>query len=129
MIVYVVSATYYHQWSQIIASKPQNACDAIYKKHVVQYMGSGRTCVCHTPTFDLASLLSGDSLEMPKFSQNLTGFWQIKMSKESSLPSTFNITPLGRYAFNRLPFGITSAPEHFQGCITEILLVWKGWYV
>jgi len=41
------------------------------------------------------------------------GFWQIRLSKESSLLTTFK-TPYGRFCFNRLPFGITSAPEFFQ---------------
>ena len=40
-------------------------------------------------------------------------FWQIPLSPESALPTTF-ITPFGRFCFHRLPFGITSAPEHFQ---------------
>ena len=31
------------------------------------------------------------------------------------------ITPCGRYRFNRLPFGISSAPEHFQRQMSEIL--------
>ncbi|CAK6982087.1 hypothetical protein L3Q82_001560 [Scomber scombrus] len=31
------------------------------------------------------------------------------------------ITPFGRYAFNRLPFGISSAPEHFQHCMSQML--------
>ncbi|KAK0131436.1 hypothetical protein N1851_033838 [Merluccius polli] len=38
------------------------------------------------------------------------GFWQIPLSKESAPYTTF-ITPFGRYHFNRLPFGISSAPE------------------
>ena len=42
-----------------------------------------------------------------------SGFWQIPLSPESSPLTTF-ITPFGRYCFNRLPFGITSAPEHYQ---------------
>lgn len=41
------------------------------------------------------------------------GFWQIVLDKESSDLCTFN-TPFGRYKFNRLPFGICSAPEIFQ---------------
>ncbi len=36
------------------------------------------------------------------------------------------ITPLGRYAFNRLPFGISSAPEHFQRRISQMLEGCKG---
>ena len=51
-----------------------------------------------------------------------SGFWQIKLS-ESSSPLTTFITPFGRSCFQRLPFGITSAPEIFQKRMSEILLV------
>ena len=49
-----------------------------------------------------------------------SGFWQIHLSPES-IPLTMFITPFGRYSFKRLPFGITSAPEHFQHRMYEIL--------
>ena len=49
-----------------------------------------------------------------------SGFWQIPLSKESSLLTTF-ITPFGRYCYNRLCFGISSAPEHFQKRMQQIL--------
>ena len=49
-----------------------------------------------------------------------SGFWQIPLAKESALLTTF-ITPFGRFCFNRWPFGITSAPEHFQRRMSEIL--------
>ena len=49
-----------------------------------------------------------------------SGFWQIQLSPESSKLTTF-ITPFGRFTFNRLPFGITSAPEYFQCKISEVL--------
>lgn len=56
-----------------------------------------------------------------------SGFWQVPLSPESRLLTTF-ITPLGRYCFNKMPFGITSAPEHFQRCMSEvsppILMMW-----
>ena len=42
-----------------------------------------------------------------------SGFWQVPLAEHSRLLTTF-ITPYGRYCFNKLPFGITSAPEHFQ---------------
>ena len=48
------------------------------------------------------------------------GFWQIPLAPESSLLTTF-ITPFGRFCFHRLPFGISSAPEHFQRRMTEAL--------
>ena len=31
------------------------------------------------------------------------------------------VTPFGRYCFNKLPFGILSAPEHFQKRMSRIL--------
>ena len=49
-----------------------------------------------------------------------SGFWQIPLSPESARLTTF-ITPFGRFHFNRLPFGITSAPEHFQRRMSTIL--------
>jgi hypothetical protein len=49
-----------------------------------------------------------------------SGFWQIPLSVDSSLLTTF-LTPFGRYCFHRLPFGITSAPEHFQRRMSVIL--------
>lgn len=54
-----------------------------------------------------------------------SGFWQIPLAKESALLTTF-ITPFGRYCYNRLPFGITSAPEHFQRRMQEILQGTEG---
>ena len=48
------------------------------------------------------------------------GFWQIPLDETSRHLTTF-ITPFGRYCFNKLPFGISSAPEHFQRRMSEIL--------
>ena len=49
-----------------------------------------------------------------------SGFWQIPLSEDSRLLTTF-ITPHGRYCFNKLPFGISSAPELFQSRMNKIL--------
>ena len=54
-----------------------------------------------------------------------SGFWQIPLSPSSRLLTTF-ITPTGRYCFNKLPFGISSAPEHFQKRMSKILTGLKG---
>lgn len=54
-----------------------------------------------------------------------SGFYQIQLSKQSAELTTF-ITPFGRFYFNRLPFGITSAPEHFQKRMSEELSGLKG---
>jgi hypothetical protein len=48
------------------------------------------------------------------------GFWQIPLNKDSQHLTTF-ITPFGRYCFHKLPFGICSAPEHFQKQMNRIL--------
>lgn len=49
-----------------------------------------------------------------------SGFWQIKLFRESALLTSF-IIPFGRICFNQLPFGITSAPEHFQRRTLQLL--------
>lgn len=49
-----------------------------------------------------------------------SGFWQIGLSPESAKLTTF-VTPFGRFCFNCLPFGISSAPKHFQKQILQVL--------
>ena len=49
-----------------------------------------------------------------------SGFWQIPLAEGSHLLTTF-ITPFGRFSFNKLPFGISSAPELFQRRMCTIL--------
>jgi len=67
---------------------------------------------------------------MPKCFQSLTpildfGKSNLLQSPSYSVLTTF-ITPYGRFCFNRLPFGITSAPEHFQRRMSEILQGLEG---
>lgn len=54
-----------------------------------------------------------------------SGFWQLPLHMECAKLTTF-ITPFGRYFFRRLPFGITSAPEIFQGEMSAILKDQEG---
>ena len=54
-----------------------------------------------------------------------SGFWQIPLLQPSRHLTTF-ITPMGRYCFNKLPFGISSAPEHFQRRMSELLTGLQG---
>lgn len=49
-----------------------------------------------------------------------SGFWQIPLDSDSQLYTTF-MTGHGRFAFKRVPFGITSAPEIFQRKMSKIL--------
>ena len=54
-----------------------------------------------------------------------SGFWQVPLDESSRELTTF-ITLFGRYCFNRLPFGISSAPEHFQRQMEAILAGQEG---
>ena len=54
-----------------------------------------------------------------------SGFWQIPLDSECVKLMTF-ITLFGRYCFNRLPFGMTSAPEIFQFKMNELLKGLEG---
>ena len=76
------------------------------------------------PSVETTLAQLGGAKHFAKLDAN-SGFWQIEMDPESSKLTTF-ITPFGRYRFNRLPFGITSAPEHFQRRMNEILADMEG---
>ncbi len=47
------------------------------------------------------------------------GFWQVPLSEESSKLTTF-MTPVGRYAFLRMPYGISTGSEVFQRCMEQL---------
>ena len=49
-----------------------------------------------------------------------SAFWYVPLDEPSSLLTTFN-TPVGRMKWNRMPFGISVAPEEFQRPIDESL--------
>jgi len=48
------------------------------------------------------------------------GFYQISLNNKSSKLTTFN-TPLGRYCFCKLPFGLNVAPEIFYKHFSQLL--------
>ena len=48
------------------------------------------------------------------------GFLQVKLAEKSRKLTTF-WTPLGRYCWNRLPFGLSSAPEEYQRRLHMVL--------
>ena len=54
-----------------------------------------------------------------------SGYWQIPLHPDSTSLTTF-ITPMGRFCFRRLPFGITSAPEIFQQRMTSLVKDQEG---
>jgi len=71
------------------------------------------------PSIDHTLALLAGATIFSKLDAN-SGFWQIGLSPESAKLTTF-VTPFGRFCFNCLPFGISSAPEHFQKGISQVL--------
>ena len=77
-------------------------------------------CEVHPiPTVDEALAQLAGATVFSKLDTN-SGFWQIPLLPKSRPLMTF-ITPFGRYHFNNLPFGISSARELFQQRMNSIL--------
>ena len=66
---------------------------------------------------------------VPQFSVKSMPIVYFGRSHWQSIPGiiyTTFITPFGRYCFHKLPFGISSAPEHFQKQMNNILRGMEG---
>ena len=72
---------------------------------------------------DMLSRLSEGTI-FSKMDAN-SGFWQVKLSEESKLFTTF-ISPWGRYCLRRMPFGMSSAPEFYKRTTEKILQDLEG---
>jgi predicted aspartyl protease len=113
-------------------TEPTQWCSPI----VLQKKNDGRLRVCVDYT-QLNKEVQRELLTLPSVDETLAqlsssepkiftkldtkqGFWQIPLDESSKKLTTF-ICPFGRFQFNRLPFGIKSAPEHFQRRMREIL--------
>ena len=68
---------------------------------------------CHSlPTTEETLGMLGNASYLSKLDAN-SGYWQMEIQEDCRHLTTF-ITPFGRFLCNRLPFGISSAPEIFQ---------------
>ena len=89
--------------------------------------GSTRTLLgkpTHSQSVDqILAQLSGSKV-FTKLDCN-SGFWQIPLTKGSSLLTTF-ITRFGKYCYNVLPSGISPASEHYQKVMKENLIDCEG---
>ena len=50
-----------------------------------------------------------------------SGFWQVKMAKESHQYTAFTVGSMGVYKFLGMPFGLCNAPATFQRLMQECL--------
>ena len=79
------------------------------------------------PTFDeILPELGGAKIFSTFDARN--GYWQIKLTEESSYLTTFN-SPFGRYRWLRMPFGLNSASEEYQRRMHEALDDLEGTHV
>ena len=72
-----------------------------------------------TPTLEeITNRLSGSKVFSKLDAKH--GYWSIKLDEESSKLTTFN-SPIGRFRFKRLPFGLNVSQDAFQQCMDQIL--------
>ena len=50
-----------------------------------------------------------------------SGYYHIGLSHSAKPKTAFVISGMCKYEFNRVPFGLTQAPAHFQKLINEVL--------
>ncbi|KAK7088654.1 hypothetical protein V1264_022553 [Littorina saxatilis] len=72
-----------------------------------------------TPTIkEITNRLSGSKVFSKLDAKH--GYWAIKLDEESSMLTTFN-SSVGRFRFNRLPFGLNVSQDAFQQAMDRIL--------
>ena len=50
-----------------------------------------------------------------------SGYYHIGLTESAKLKSAFVLSSLGKYQFNRVPFGLAQAPAYFQKLINDVL--------
>ena len=56
-----------------------------------------------------------------------SSYWNVKLTKESSMLTTFNSNHgLGKYRFERLPFGVKTSQNTFQRKVDETYYACRG---
>ena len=106
---------------------------------VVNEKKSGKLWICIDPR-DLNKVIKREPYQLPtqreitsrlagaRYFSKLdatSGYWQIPLDEESSYLTTFN-SPMGRYRFQVVPFGIVFAQEVFHRTIDEKFRDLKG---
>ena len=77
-----------------------------------------------TPMEEVASIVASEARWFTVFDA-LKGYHQCPLSEDSQLLTTF-VTPFGRYAYLRAPYGVTSISEHYNRRMDEAFEGMKG---
>lgn len=107
------------EWCAGIVPVPKPSGSVRICVYLTQLNNAVQREIHQMPSVDESLAKLGNSKIFSKLDAN-SGFWQIPLNRESRLFTTF-VTPFGRYCFNRLPFGTSSAPEIFQRTLSRIL--------
>ena len=88
----------------------------------VHNMNGGKGCISLVPLSKIDELYA--KLQGYKIFSTLdlrSGYYHIGLSHSAKPKTAFVISSMGKYEFNRVPFGLAQAPAHFQKLINEVL--------
>ena len=88
----------------------------------VHNMNGGKGCISLVPLPKIDELYA--KLQGYKIFSTLdlrSGYYHIGLSHSAKPKTAFVISGMGKYEFNRVPFGLAKAPAHFQKLINEVL--------
>ena len=118
----------------VIERIPENEPTDWLNTMVVAHKPNGKVRICLDPR-NLNKVIKREHFQLPTAEQIMakmsgsnyfskldasSGYWQIPVDANTSKLLAF-MSPEGRFRFNRLPFGIHSASEIFQGEIAQII--------
>ena len=88
----------------------------------VHNMNGGKGCISLVPLPKIDQLYA--KLQGYKIFSTLdlcSGYYHIGLSHSTKPKTAFVISSMGKYEFNRVPFGLAQVPAHFQKLINEVL--------
>ena len=88
----------------------------------VHNMNGGKGCISLVPLPKIDELYA--KLQGYKIFSTLdlrSGYYHIGLSHSTKPKTAFVISSMGKYEFNRVPFGLAQAPAHFQKLINKVL--------